>query len=104
MKFKADDIVIWVLLLASVAILLWLLKGSPTLESALLTIGLFIISSEFLLWRKYFDVGKNTAVAFVKIKNDIGNVRNDISNLITGQREMGKKLNKIEKLIRLQSS
>ena len=65
---------------------LWLLKGSPTLENAVITIGLFIISSELMLWKKYFEIDKNTAVSFMRLKNDISNI--------------SKKLDGIEKLIR----
>jgi len=86
MKLKIEDIVFWILILATVAVILWLLKGSPTLENAVITIGLFIISSELMLWKKYFEIDKNTAVSFMRLKNDISNI--------------SKKLDGIEKLIR----
>lgn len=86
MKLKIEDIVFWVLILATIVVLLWLLKGSPTLENAVITIGLFIISSELMLWKKYFEIGKNTAVSFMRLKNDISNI--------------SKKLDVIEKLIK----
>ena len=56
------------------------------LENAIVTIGLFIISSELMLWKKYFEIDKNTAVSFMRLKNDISNI--------------SKKLDGIEKLIR----
>ena len=59
---RIEDIVFWILILTSVAILLWLLRGSPTLENTVITVGLFILGSELMLWRKYFEVDKNTAI------------------------------------------
>jgi len=93
MKFKPEDVAFWMLMLATLTVILWLLKGSPTLESSLITVGLFIISSEILLWKKYFEVDKETAVSFTKLKNDI-------SNLGTGQKDIITKLTKIEKYIK----
>ena len=81
MKFKAEDIVFWILILAAIAVILWLLKGSPTLESALITIGLFIISSELMLWKKYFTLDKNAAVSFTKLRNDMSNINNKLENI-----------------------
>lgn len=81
MKLKLDDIVIWCLLLAIVVILLWLLHGSPTLESALISIGLFFVSSEILLWKKYFEIDKNTAVSFALMKNDLSHIRKKVDGI-----------------------
>ena len=93
MKFKPEDIAFWILILAAIFVILWLLRGSPTLESSIITIGLFIISSELMLWKKYFEVDKNTAVSFAKFKKDM-------SNLTKGQEEINNKLNNIQELIK----
>ncbi len=93
MKTKMEDIVFWILILAAIGIILWLLSGSPTTESALVAIGLFIISSEIFLWKKYFAMDKNAAVSFTRLKNDL-------SNLTIGQKAMNDKLNNIEKLLK----
>jgi len=87
---KVDDVVFWILLLSAAGVLLWLLKGSPTLESTIIMVGLFIISSEIMLWRKYFEVDKNTAVGFEKVKNDLDKRFNEVNG----------KLDKIESLIK----
>ena len=81
MKLKIEDIVFWILILATVAVILWLLKGSPTLENTVITVGLFILGSELMLWRKYFEVDKNTAVGFVKVKSDLDKINSKLENI-----------------------
>jgi len=78
---RIEDIVFWILILTSVAILLWLLRGSPTLENTVITVGLFILGSELMLWRKYFEVDKNTAVGFVKVKSDLDKINSKLENI-----------------------
>lgn len=77
---KIEDIIFWILIAATIAILLWLLKGSPDLENALITIGLFIIGSEILLWRKIYSIDKNIAISFVKFKSDLDSKYIEINN------------------------
>src|SRR3989344_444638 len=100
MKIKIEDIMFWILILAAIAVILWLLNSSPTSESALISIGLFIISSEIFLWKKYFEVDKKMVVSFIKIKNDLGNMKNDLNNLKKGQEEMNNKLSNIENILK----
>ncbi len=78
-RLKIEDIMFWILIAAIVAIAIWLLSGSPDLENALITIGLFIIGSEILLWRKLFSIDKNTAVGFVKVNSDLKEIKNLIN-------------------------
>ncbi|MBL7148097.1 MAG: hypothetical protein ISS82_04695 [Nanoarchaeota archaeon] len=93
LRLKAEDIAFLILVLAAVFVLLWLLVGSPTLESSVITVGLFIISSEFMLWKKYFDVDKKSAIGFVKVKSDFDEVKNRLGGI-------DNKLNNIEKLLK----
>ncbi len=89
MPWRLEDIVFWVLILAAITVILWLLKGSPTLENAIITIGLFIISSELMLWRKHFEMDKSAAVSFIRLKNDITGIKDkldDIERLIKRRR------------------
>jgi len=79
---KIDDIVFWILILAAIGVIVWLLSGSPTTESALVAIGLFIISSEIFLWKKYFEIDKNVTVSFVKLRSDINNRFDRIEKMI----------------------
>ncbi len=71
MGVKIEDIIFWLLVLAVLGIVLWLLHGSPTVEDALLSITVLLLSSEFLLWKKYYLVDKNTAVSFMRFKKDL---------------------------------
>ena len=89
MKIKIEDIIFWILIIAAISIIIWLLNGSPTTESALVSIGLFIISCDIFLWKKYFELDKNAAVSFTKLKNDLYNLKK-------GQEETNNKLNNIE--------
>ena len=70
MKLKAEDIVFFISIGLALFVLLWLLHGSPMLDNALISIGTFIITSEVLLWRKYFEMDRNMMVGFYKVKND----------------------------------
>ena len=99
-KIKFDDILFFIIIGLIVFVALWLLHGSPTLDSAVVSVGVFTATSELMLWRKYFDMDKKTAVSFVKMKNNV-------ENLDKGQKEMSKKLdimdeklNSIGKLIK----
>jgi len=88
MRLKADDIAFWILILATIAVILWLLRGSPTLENGVITIGLFLVSMIILLYKKYFEIDKNTTISFMKVKNEfmevknrLGTIDNKLSNL-----------------------
>jgi|SRR3989344_221369 len=70
MKLKAEDIVFFIAIGLALFVLLWLLHGSPTIDSALTSIGTFIITSEVLLWRKYFQMDRGMVIGFSKVKND----------------------------------
>ena len=95
MKLKIEDIFFWVLISAVVAVILWLFRGSPTLENSIISIGLFIVSSELLLWRKLFEIDKNTAISFAKLKSEI-NILN------VNQKDTKKELVNIKELIKSQ--
>ena len=95
MRLSALDIVFFIVLGLILFVALWLLNGSPTLESSLISISIFVFTSEFMLWRKVFAMDKNTAVSFTRLKNDVENIKvklNDIDKLSI-------KMDNIEKLI-----
>ncbi len=75
---KIEDILFWILIITIVGIAIWLLFGSPTLETALISLTLFVAGSELLIWRKIFSVDKNTAVGFAKVKGDLKIVKYDL--------------------------
>ncbi|MBI2508062.1 hypothetical protein HYV89_03860 [Candidatus Woesearchaeota archaeon] len=89
MKLKAEDIVFFIVIGLALFVLLWLLHGSPTLDSALVSIGAFIITSEVLLWRKYFEIDKNVSIGFMKVKTDLDKIKeklDDIESLLKNKK------------------
>ncbi len=104
MKLKAEDIVFFIVIGLALFVLLWLLHGSPTLDNALISIGTFIITSEVLLWRKYFEIDKSVSNGFTKVKSDFEIMKSSMNHLGKGIRieldYIKEKLNKIEGLIK----
>lgn len=81
MRIQFVDIVFWLLIAAIVGIALWLLHGSPPVDNALITVAMFVATSEMMLWRKLFSLDKKTAVSFTRMGNDISNIKNDIHTI-----------------------
>src|SRR3989344_3141788 len=104
MKLKAEDIVFFIAIGLALFVLLWLLHGSPTLDSALMSIGIFIITSELLLWRKYFEIDKNVSNGFTRVKSDFEIIGNKVEHIRSEVKieldYIKEKLNKIENLIK----
>lgn len=96
MRLKAEDIVFFIGIILAIFVLLWLLYGSPSVENALISVGLFIITSEVLLWRKYFKIDKNVSIGFVKVKSDLNSLRKDMN---VEFEKINDKLNNIKDLI-----
>jgi len=65
---RAIDVLFWVLLLAGIGIILWLLFGSPDVISALISVVLFVATSEMLLWKKLFEVEKELKIEIESLK------------------------------------
>jgi len=97
MKLSFDDYLFWAAILTVIAIILWMLHGSPTLEQAILSVGSMVITSELMLWRKYFATDKKTTISFLKLKHEMDTnfmiLRRDI-------KDINVKLDNIEKLIK----
>lgn len=96
---KIEDVLFWILILAIVGIAIWLLFGSPTLEAGLISIGLFVATSEILLWRCLFGLDKKTALGFERAGNDIRNIRTDINRINKNVEDINLKISNIDKLI-----
>lgn len=78
MKFKLEDIMFWILIALIVGIAIWKLVGSPTDTATLISVILFVATSEILIWRKIFEIEKKTSISFIKIGNE---VKEDIHKL-----------------------
>ena len=50
-----------------------------------------------MIWRKVFDIDKNTTVGFMKVKYDLDIFKREVNNKLDN---IGDKLDNIEKLIR----
>ena len=80
-KTKLTDILFWILILAALGIAIWLVFGSPTIETGLLMIVIFIASSEIMLWRTLFNIDKRTSIGFIKAKNDLNIIKKDLTDI-----------------------
>ncbi|MBU3912529.1 MAG: hypothetical protein KKB21_02110 [Nanoarchaeota archaeon] len=89
-RITAGDIAFWILIALVVCIAVWKMVGSPTDTAALISVSLFIIGSEILLWKTLFSIDKKVACGFIKMKYDMDNKFNQINN----------KLESIDNLIR----
>ena len=87
-EIKIENIVFWILMAVIIGIAVWLLIGSPTDTSAMISISVFIAASEILIWRNIFNIDKKTTIGFERIKNDIN----------TKFKELHSKLENIENL------
>ena len=92
---KIESILFWILIFLIVGIAVWMLVGSPTLEAGLVSIGLFVASSEILLWKFLFSIDKRTLVRFEKVRNKLDLVRNDISLMKCDINSVDLKINNI---------
>lgn len=81
MRLTIVDIVFFISIGLVLFVVLWLLKGSPSLVSALVSVAIFFATSEFMLWRKYFEMDKNMTVSFSKMRNDIGNINSRLDSI-----------------------
>ena len=89
-KIKIEDIIFWILVFATIAVIIWKLVGSPTDMGTIIGIGSFILSSEILIWKKIFSIESKTTIGFMKVKHNLKLMENNIIS----------KLNNIEKKIK----
>ena len=75
---KIQDIIFWIIILSVIAIAIWLLSGSPPTENALVSIALFIAASELIIWKFCFSLDKKSAVGFMKIKNEMDKINDNL--------------------------
>ncbi len=96
-KMKIEDIIFWLIIALIVGVAVWKMIGSPTDTSALIAVSLFVAGSEILIWKAMFNIDKKTSVGFIKIKNELENIKissdnlnrkiDNIKNLIMGGRK-----------------
>lgn len=78
---KIEDVAFWTFMAIALIIIFWYLHGSPTVEQALLSLMVLVIMSEFMLWKKYFEVDKRTALSFMRFSHDIKDIKASLNNI-----------------------
>ncbi len=97
-RIKIEDIVFWILIFATIFVMLWKLFGSPSDMAAIITIGTFIISSGIMLWKNFFKLDKKTSLGFLKVKHDMEKNHLAITNRLNlMENNINNKLDKILK-------
>lgn len=97
---KIEDLAFWAFLVMTLAIILWLLHGSPLLENALISIGTLILSTEFILWRKYHQLDTKAAVSFTRFKSDLNHITDIIHDVKQRQERIEQKVDTLLERIR----
>lgn len=68
---KIQDIIFWIIIGLIIGLAIWLISGSPTTESGLISLALFVAASEILLWKALFKIDMNTSIGFLKVKKEL---------------------------------
>ncbi len=97
MKIRMEYIAFWILIALAIALILWKLVGSPTDTATLITIALFIVGSEILIWKSIFKIDKKTSLGFMKMRNHMDNKFDSVDNKFN---QVNSRLDNIENLLR----
>ena len=74
---NTEDIIILTSIFLLMFVAVWSFYGLPTKTSVLIYLGIFLVASNILLWRRIFIMDKNTAVSFVKANYDIADIKRE---------------------------
>ena len=100
-KIRIEDIAFWILIALIIFVILWKLVGSPTVTATMISVALFIIGSELLLWRSLFSFDKKVACGFIKIRYNIDSLKKDTDYKIDSlNNKLDNRFDNIESLIR----
>ena len=89
---KLIDILFWLLILAAIAIAIWILSGSPDLTGGLISVMVFVAASEVLLWKSLFSIDKKNAIGFEKVRYEFKNMRSTIIKIESSLERIEQKL------------
>ena len=85
-EIKIEDIVFWIAILAIIGIIIWKLFGSPSVLEILISAVSFLMIAGLTLWRslhnaekKIIGIENKTTIGFIKVKNEINNLKNEIN-------------------------
>ncbi|MEK6879195.1 MAG: hypothetical protein AABY22_06275 [Nanoarchaeota archaeon] len=90
-EIKIEDIVFWLLIISVIAIVIWKLFGSPSDIAITISLALFIIGTEMVIWKYFLGLEKKTSISFIKIKYDINEKFNEMSQNFKELKELVKK-------------
>lgn len=103
-KIKIEDIIFWLLIISIIAIVFWLLSGSPPEIDALITITLTIALSEVLLWKVIFSMDKKTSIGFLRVKHQFDKIEKEVgkikTNILNTKTEINDGFNELKILIK----
>ena len=94
---KIQDIIFWIIIALIVGLAIWLMLGSPTIETGLISLALFIAASEILLWKAIFKIDKNASMGFLKVKNELEKINYKLEYEI---KSMKKGINEIKNIVK----
>ncbi len=87
----------WIVVLLTLLVILWKLNGSPSDFATIVSVGIFLLTTEILTWKKIFSIEKDTFIGFMKVKHDIDKFRIEINSRFDN---IENKLNEIFNIIR----
>jgi len=100
-KIKIEDVLFWICIFMLILLALWMLHGSPTEIAAVISIILFVATSEVLLWKELFKVEKRTEQALMRLDHKMDLKFMHLENKMGGQfKDIDKELAEIKQLLK----
>lgn len=97
-EIKIEDIVFWIAIIATIGVIIWKLFGSPSVLEILISAVSFLMIAGLTLWRSLHSVEKKiigienrNTIGFIKVKNDINNLKNEINQRFDNLEKLIKK-------------
>ena len=79
-RIKFEDVMFWIVIFATIFVILWKLHGSPSDFATIVSVGVFLLTSEILTWKKIYSMEKDVALGFMKVRHDMDNFRIGVNN------------------------
>ena len=91
-RITFDDILFWILIALMVGVAIWKLVGSPTDTAVLISVILFVATSEILIWKAIFKIDNNVKMGFMKVRHEMNERFSEVDNRFS---KIDNKLNEI---------
>ena len=79
-RIKFVDVMFWIVVLMTLFVILWKLHGSPSDFATIVSLGIFLLTSEILTWKKIYSIEKETSLGFMRVKHDLDKFRIEVNN------------------------